>query len=145
MRLVIVSMSILMALAASIPAFARDTLHQLPIADVLENPEYAAQLEGVKFYFGDQAHPNVTREFGSDRTNKKTNAFNKSDEKACQWVMFSALLQLKQRANDLGANAVINIKSNYRNNLTSSETEYVCGAGAIMSGVALVGDFVTTE
>ncbi len=53
--------------------------------------------------------------------------------------------QLKQRANDLGANAVINIKSNYRNNLTSSETQYTCGAGAIMSGVALVGDFLITE
>lgn len=145
MRLVIVSILILMAATASTPAFARDTLHHLPIADVLENPEYAAQLEGVDFYFGDQPHPGVTREFGTDRTNKKTNAFNKSDAEACQWVMFSALLQLKQRANDLGANAVINIKSNYRNNLTSSETEYVCGAGAIMSGVALVGDFVTTE
>lgn len=145
MRSVMVSMSILMAVTASTPAFARDTLHHFPIADVLEDPENAAQLEGVDFYFGDQPHPDVTREFGSDRTNKKTNAFNKSDEEACQWVMLSALLQLKQRANELGANAVINIRSNYRNNLTSSETEYVCGAGAIMSGVALVGDFVITE
>lgn len=145
MRLTIVLTMILAIALSSAPAFARDTLHNLPIADVLENPEYAPQLEGVKFYFGDQAHPNVTREFGSDRTNKKTNAFNKSDVEACQWVMFSALLQLKQRADQLGANAVINIRSNYRNNLTSSETEYVCGAGAIMSGVALVGDFVNTE
>lgn len=145
MRLILVSSISLTVLVSATPVFARDTIHRLPIADVLENPEYAAQLEGVDFYFGDQPHPKVTRDFGSDRTNKKTNAFNKSDEEACQWVMLSALLQLKQRANDLGANAVINIKSNYRNNLTSSETEYTCGAGAIMSGVALVGDFVITE
>lgn len=136
---------ILVSLAFAQPVLARDTLHRLPIADVLENPEYASRLQGVSFYFGDQPHPPVSKNFGEDRTNKKTNAFNKSDVEACQWVMLSALVQLKQRADQLGANAVINIKSNYKNNLTSSETEYTCGAGALMAGVALVGDFVVIE
>ena len=52
------------------------------------------------------------------------------------------MLSLEQRAKELGANAVINIKSNYKKAEMSSETEYECHAGAIMAGVALKGDFV---
>lgn len=145
MRSIQALLLILSILVWSGAAVARDTHHQYPIADVFANPEFAAQLEGVDFYFGDQAHPPVAQSFGEDRTNKKTNAFNKSDEEACQWVMLSALLQLKQRANELGANAVINIRSNYKNNVISSETEYTCGAGGIMAGAALIGEFVVIE
>jgi uncharacterized protein YbjQ (UPF0145 family) len=59
--------------------------------------------------------------------------------------MMSALLQLYQRAQSLGVNAVINIKSNYKDNVVSNETEYVCGAGALVAGVALIGTFVEVE
>ena len=126
-------------------AFARNTLHHLPVADVLNDPEFAVRIEGVRFYFGSQLHPAVIQEFGEYRTNKKTNAFNKSDIEACNWVFKSALLALHGRAKSLGANAVINIRSNYKNNMVSSETEFTCGAGALMAGVALVGDFVNVE
>jgi len=40
---------------------------------------------------------------------------------------------------------VVNIKSNYKDNVVISDTEYVCGAGAIMAGVALIGTFVEVE
>lgn len=124
---------------------ARDTRHQFEIADVIGQPENASRLEGVSFFFGDQFHPKITRNHGEYRTNKKTNAFNKSDLKACQWAMMSALLQLHQRAKSLGANAVVNIKSNYKGDEKSSETQYTCGAGATMAGVALIGTVVEIE
>jgi uncharacterized protein YbjQ (UPF0145 family) len=139
MSLILSISAILLAADAS----ARDTIQQLPVADVLNDPEYARRLEGVSFYFGNQSHPEIVENFGEGRTNKKTNAFNKTDEEACRWVMLSALIQLKERAQSLGANAVVNIRSNYKNNETSSDTEYTCGAGAIMAGVALIGTFVT--
>lgn len=145
MRTLIAMSLLLVSLSWSATASARDTRHQFPINDVLNNPEYASELEGVKFYFGEQSHPAVVKSFGTDRTNKKTNAFNKSDEEACQWVMLSALKQLKSRADQLGANAVINIISNYKNDQKSSETEYTCGAGGLMAGVALIGEFVVIE
>jgi uncharacterized protein YbjQ (UPF0145 family) len=137
MSLILSISAILLAADAS----ARDTIQQLPVADVLNDPEYARRLEGVSFYFGNQSHPEIVENFGEGRTNKKTNAFNKTDEEACRWVMLSALI--KERAQSLGANAVVNIRSNYKNNETSSDTEYTCGAGAIMAGVALIGTFVT--
>jgi hypothetical protein len=145
MRLSTGLLLILICLPISTSVFARDTLLKLPVSDVLNDPSNASRLEGVKFYFGDEPHPEVTQSFGTDRTNKKTNAFGKSDVEACKWVMLSALVQLHQRAIELGANAVINIKSNYKNNETSSATEYVCGAGALMAGVAFIGEFVVTK
>jgi uncharacterized protein YbjQ (UPF0145 family) len=55
------------------------------------------------------------------------------------------MLQLQKRAHAVGANAVVNIVSNYGNVPMSSETEFECHDGAIMSGVALKGDFVKIE
>jgi uncharacterized protein YbjQ (UPF0145 family) len=57
-------------------------------------------------------------------------------------VFLSVLLKLQERARSLGANAVINIRSNYRNNEIVSEIEYQCGAGHIFAGVALKGRIV---
>jgi hypothetical protein len=126
-------------------AGAKEKIHQFSIADFMANPEHAEKLAGVRFYFGDQAHPEIVREFSDDRTNLKTNAFGKKDAVACDWVMLSAMLSLHNRAMQLGANAVINIRSNYKNNIVSSSTEYTCGAGAFVAGVALIGTFITIE
>jgi len=124
---------------------ARDTRHRYLVSEVTENPEYAARLQGVDFYFGAQPHPGIVEDFGEWPTNKKTNAFGKTDQFACQWAMLSALLSLHQRAVSLGANAVINIRSNYKNQEFVSETHFECGAGALMAGVAFKGTIVRTE
>jgi hypothetical protein len=143
-RTIVFVMTTLLMLTAS-QAIARDTIHKLSIADFMVIESNASRLAGVSYYFGDQAHPAVKTSLGEFQTNKKTNAFNKTDIEACEWVMLSAMLQLRQRAQDLGADAVINIRSNYKNNIESSQTEFTCGAGALVAGVALIGDFVITE
>jgi uncharacterized protein YbjQ (UPF0145 family) len=96
----------------------------------------------VKFYFGDQPPPQVLTNLGSDVSNRKTNAFGKSDEKACNWAFLSAMVALEKRAQQLDANAVINIVSYYNKKVMSSATEFECHAGAIIAGVALKGEFV---
>jgi len=126
----------------SAAASAKTEIHQYKVADVLSNPEYSSQLEGVQFFFGNQPHPAVVESFGEFRTNKKTNAFGKDDYTACEWVFMSAMLQLHKRAISVGANAVVNIRSNFKNRVVSSDTEFTCGAGFATAGVALIGDFV---
>ena len=126
-------------------ADAKEKILQFSIADFMANPAHAEKLAGVEFFFGEQTHPEIVREFGEDRTNRKTNAFGKKDAVACDWVMLSAMLALHNRALQLGANAVINIRNNYKHNLVSSATEYTCGSGAFTAGVALIGTFVTIE
>jgi uncharacterized protein YbjQ (UPF0145 family) len=131
------------ALTAVCNVHARDTKHMLPIEAAMAVADSKDKLEGnVKFYFGDQKHPKVLTKFGSDSTSKKTNAFGKSDETACNWAFLSAMVWMEKRAIQLGANAVVNIVSNYQHNINSSQTEFECHAGAVMAGVALKGDFV---
>jgi hypothetical protein len=99
--------------------------------------------DDVALYFAGQRHPAVVKTMGEFATNKKTNAFGKSDLQACQHVFLSAVIELQERARKEGGNAVIDIKSNYKNELRESATEYTCGAGAVVAGVALTGEVVT--
>ena len=136
---------ILVGTAAWVPgSYARDTLQSYSIEEVLSSADGKAKLgTNIKFAFGKTSLGKVKKNHGEFRTNKKTNAFGKSDERACKWVFLSAMISLRDRAVTEGGNAVINIRSNYKNNTTSSETTFQCGAGAIMAGVALIGDVVT--
>lgn len=127
-------------------ADARDTEGNYSIAEALAMEEAKQRLgDDIAFYFGEQKTPKVEKSYGEFKTNKKTNAFNKTDKEACQWVFLSAMLELKSRAVREGGNAVINIKSNYKNNLTSSNDTFRCGAGALMAGVALTGEVVKIQ
>ena len=53
------------------------------------------------------------------------------------------VLSLQEQSKKEGGNAVINIASYYKKNTVSSEKEYECHAGAVIAGVALIGDVVT--
>ncbi|KVM73385.1 MULTISPECIES: hypothetical protein [Burkholderia] len=137
-----IMLAALAALLGMSQAQARNTVATYSIEDALKGG--AEKVGGdVRLYFADQAHPAVLEQHGAFATNKKTNAFGKSDLEACQHVFLSAVIELQERARKEGGNAVINIKSNYKNDLRASATEFTCGAGAIMAGVALTGDVVT--
>ena len=125
---------------------ARDSVKPFPVEAAMNTADAKAKLDGnVRFAFGKSSLGAVARNHGEFRTNKKTNAFGKSDEKACNWAFLSAIVSLRDRALAEGGNAVINIRSNYKNNTTSSETTFDCGAGNVVAGVALIGDVVTLK
>ena len=122
---------------------ARDDHLRFPIADALATPDAQAKVDPkIKLYWGPQQFPTPVQQMGEFTSNKKTNAFNKSDKDACNWAFLSAVVSLQERATREGGNAVVNIHSVYRNEDVSSDSEYVCGAGKLMSGVALRGTVV---
>ncbi|WNO59547.1 excinuclease ABC subunit A [Rheinheimera sp. MMS21-TC3] len=123
-------------------AAARDNVLTMPLADIVGTDKAKQALLDVPFYFAGQNHPKVSNSWGDISTNKKTNGLGKSDDEACQWVLLSAIKALQEAAQKRGYDAVINIRSNYKNNEFSSATEYNCGAGRIMAGVALKGELV---
>lgn len=126
-------------------ADARDTRLHLDIAQALAAGKADGTLDGsVRFYFKGGKTPAATR-LGPGTTNKKTNAVGKSDEEACQWVFLSALKALQEAARSRGANAVIDIESNYKKQVFASATQYECAAGGIMAGVALKGVYATVK
>lgn len=133
--------------AALLPAIsqARDTAHFLDFQSVVNEATQAGRLDGsVKFYLNKTPagakiiNANVT-------TSQKTNAFNKSDEEACRWVLQSALVKLQNSAKAAGANAVVDLASNYKNKEYRDSSKYECHAGAIMAGVALKGKYASVK
>ncbi len=131
----------------SLTAQARDTTHYLPFDSVVAEATQAGRLDGsVKFYLaGKQPAGQVTVINPNITTSKKTNAFNKSDEAACSWALQSALIRLQQAAKAAGANAVVNIASNYKNIEYKNAERYECHAGALMAGVALKGQLASVK
>jgi uncharacterized protein YbjQ (UPF0145 family) len=136
----------LVSATASATAQANDRTVMLPLAAAMGANDAQAKLGNtVKFYFGDQQVAGTFKTLDSAKTSQKTNAFAKSDATACNWVFLSAMLQLQKHAQQVGADVVTNIRSNYNNEEKSSQTEFECHVGAIMAGVALKADFGTME
>jgi len=136
-------------LLAALPGVsqARDTALFLPFDKVVQQMLNEKKLDGsVKFYLaGAQPRGKVKVLSANAITNKKTNAFNKSDEAACEWALQSALLTLQDAAKKANANAVTDIASYYKRNERKDATTYECHAGAVIAGVALKGDLARVD
>ncbi|MCB1730511.1 MAG: excinuclease ABC subunit A [Halieaceae bacterium] len=125
---------------------ARDDKMMYSIESAMSTAAAKQKLDrGFTYKFGDQPHGKIVSNHGEFMSNKKTNAFGKSDKEACEWVFLSAMLSFQDRIAKEGGNAVVNIRSYYKKNEISSSTEFECGAGAIMAGVTFLGDVVTLE
>lgn len=146
MRRLSLALATVATLAIAPTADARDTRQQFDIATAIAAGKADGTLDGsVQFHFKGARAPAVTSRLGPARTNKKTNAFGKSDATACQWVFLGALKALQEAAKERGANAVVDIESNYKNQVFTSATQYQCGAGGLMAGVALKGVYAKVK
>ncbi|MDA1075507.1 MAG: hypothetical protein O3A63_12210 [Proteobacteria bacterium] len=124
-------------------AHARDDRVMLSIADAL-NSQIAQEKLGddVKLFFGDQPHPPATANLGNFESNQKTNGFARDKVVACQRAFTSAMISFQNRARSMGAGAVVNITSFYKQEHVSSPAEFMCGQGNTMVGVTFKGDVV---
>ncbi len=144
-NLVALCISAIIALGA-VNVEARDDHGMWSISEALNTGDAKQKLnKNIHFYFGSQSHPKIIKNFGEYMSNKKTNAFNKTDEWACQWNFLSAMLSFQDRALQMGGNAIVNIRSYYKKNEISSQTEFQCGSGVFVSGVTFLGDVVKLE
>jgi hypothetical protein len=138
-NLIVVS---LLAASCAMPAMARDSVHKITLQSVLDLPEAKEKLDGsVKFYLAGAETPRIEKRFGDDVGNEKTNSVGKSADRACQWAALSALIAFQNHARQQGANAVVDMVSYYKKEVSSSPTEIECHDGAIVSGVALKGTY----
>lgn len=130
------------ALTLAGPALARDTVLQIPLADVLEMPEAKDKLDGsVKFFLAGAPTPEVLKRLGTDTSNQKTNGVGKSDEFGCKWAILSALIQFQRSAKRQDANAVVDLASYYKKNEVKNPATIECHAGAVVIGAALKGTY----
>ncbi|PIQ38353.1 MAG: excinuclease ATPase subunit [Lysobacterales bacterium CG17_big_fil_post_rev_8_21_14_2_50_64_11] len=135
-------LAVFLMLFAMNPLDARNNTLYLPISDVVDGSYAHNQLDGsVRFYFADQPSPRVLDTMDEDFSNRKTNAFGKTDVEACKWAMLSALVALQESAKARGANAVIGVASYYKKKVYADRAKYECHAGALLAGVALKGTY----
>ena len=127
---------------AALPAAARDTFHDLSAEDAARSTLGEEKLLDVPFYLKGQKHPKVAQDLGVFTSNRRTNAFNKSDEKACEIAFLSAVIALQQRAKKEGGDAVVDIRSITKHNDLDSPTLYRCVAGNVVANVVLEGRVV---
>jgi hypothetical protein len=130
-----------LALAAAMPACARNSAVNVTLESVLSMPEAQSRLDGsVKFYLAGAKTPK-NKKLGEDVANAKTNAFNKSPEEACRWNVLTALIKFQEHAKRQGANAVVELVSYNDRIPVSSATELQCRDGALVGGVTLKGSY----
>lgn len=139
----IISIVLLAFLALAPQAEARNTRHELPLQDLLNSPmAREAGIDGsVRFYLRGASHPPIQSRMGEDIGNRKTNAANKSDVEACNWVALSVLKAFQEKAKAMGANAVVDMVSYYKRREFSSPSNYECFAGTILAAVTLKGTY----
>ena len=124
------------------PAAARNTFHDLDIKQAMESEIGKEKLLDVPVYFAGQSHAKVASDMGVFTANRRTNAFNKSDEKACRIAFLSAVIALQSRARTLGGDAVVDVKSITKHRDLESATQYRCVAGNVVANVVLTGRVV---
>lgn len=139
--------ALVVALVLGVPtgAAARNTFHDLNIAEALASELGKAKLLPVRVYFAEQSHGKVTSDLGVFESNRLTNAFGKADEQACRIAFLSAVIALQRRAEKEGGNAVVGIKSVTRDRVLVSDTQYRCVAGNVVANVALSGRVVRID
>jgi len=128
--------------SAALPAEARETFHDLSVESATESALGREKLLDVPFYMKGQKHSKVAQDFGVFTSNRRTNAFNKSDEKACEIAFLSSVIALQKRARQQGGDAVVEVRSITKHNDLESPTQYRCVAGAMIANVALEGRVV---
>lgn len=126
-------------------AQARNTEHLYPVNPAVESALGKERLLAVPFYFKGQKHASVKKTHGEWSTNKTSRGAFRSDEISCEVALLSALIQLQQRAQAQGGDAIVDIVSITRGKETTSATDYRCVAGSFVVHVGLKGTVVNLK
>jgi len=131
------------ALLVAPAAQARDERMLFDVQAALSSPEGRDRFDDtVQFFWADQPYPAPQQSFGIHTAERKTFAPTRTDEGACRRAFIATLAALRDAAKAAGANAVVDIKSLYKNREFRSDTQFECRAGYVVSGVSLEGRLV---
>ena len=138
-----VAFAALLACLLPATAAARDEQRLYDIASVLASPEGRDRFdETITFHWADAEAPVIERSFTIHTSERKTFLPTRTEREACDQSFVEALAALRDAARAAGANAVVEIKSLYKNREFRSSTEYECRLGYFAAGVTLEGTLV---
>jgi uncharacterized protein YbjQ (UPF0145 family) len=146
-NLSILVLAVVPVLLMATPAAAQrhqDAINVFPVGAVRDDPEFTGQTSDIRFYFAGERHPGIVRRVQNNATtSQRARKSGRAADWACNRALMNALIRLGDAARNSGANAVINIRSNWDNRPYANGSEYECAIGRMMAGVALKGDIVT--
>ncbi|WP_394789534.1 excinuclease ATPase subunit [Rhodoferax sp.] len=134
--------SLLLAIGAMwvAPASARNVAYQISLAELLKTPEAQAKLDSsVKFYLSGQTPPAVEQSFGEDHSHRSGIGSVKEEVElaTCRAETLSVLAAFQAKAKKLGANAIVDIYSFYKNEVSKNPATIECHAGTFRIHVVL--------
>jgi uncharacterized protein YbjQ (UPF0145 family) len=137
MKMRLPSLAILLLVSTPGISRATDKVVHLAFNNAVVAATQSGKLDGsVKFYLADIKPAGQATVLKTVTVEKKTNAFGKQDQVSCDWALQSALISLQGDAKEVGADAVVDIVSDYDNEYRDNE-KYECHVGFLMSGVVL--------
>ena len=126
-----------------VAAHAKDEQRLFDIAFVMGSPEARERFDDtIRFYWSGQAAPAPLQTFKIHTSERKTFLPTRTEREACDQSFVEALAALRDAARAVGANAVVEIKSLYKNREFRSPAEYECRLGYFAAGVTLEGTLV---
>jgi uncharacterized protein YbjQ (UPF0145 family) len=137
-------------LAAPGLGFATGKIVHFPVQNAIDAATNAGKLDGtVKFYFaGNAPDGQVTvmnnKVMDNEEINRDTHALGKNDQTTCDEALQSLLISLQDQAKKAGANAVVDIVSNYSHEYRDSQN-YECHVGLSTFGVMLKGKLAKVQ
>lgn len=127
-------------------AHARDKVQLEPLEEAVRMGLEQGKLDGsVKFYLSGAPTPElVAPHLGEEHVNRRTTSGGKTPVFACHWAALSGLITLQENAKKLGANAVVDLHSFYKEKTFKDPVNFECYAGGFLTGVTLKGTYART-
>ena len=138
--------ALLLACALPPAAQARDEQRLFDIALVMTSADGRDRFDDtVQFHWAGQDELTVAQAFSIHTSERKTFAPTRTPQEACDQSFIEALAALRDAAKKAGANAVVNIKSLYKNREFRSATQYECRLSYFAASVTLEGKLVKLQ
>ena len=134
--------TLLLFLALAAPAAARNTEHFFSAKEAAGSEKGQQYLLDVPFYLKGESRPGIAKSISEMTSERTASGAFRGDEASCHSAFLAALKTLQQRAQESGADAVVDIVSVTRGQTTESASDYRCIAGAVVVHVGLKGKLV---
>lgn len=138
-----VALAALLACALPQAADARDEQRLLDIAPALASPAGRDRFDDtIAFHWSGAEPPAIERSFAIHTSERKTFLPTRTEQEACEQSFIEALAALRDAARKAGADAVVSIKSLYKNREFRSPVQYECRLSYFSASVTLEGRVV---
>jgi|GEM_PF-2925258 len=138
---VVPALALVSALLVSGGVLAKNVAGIYPLQPVLFELSKTAGEGAVPLYFGKQPTPDIAERLKVE-TVTLSGTHRDHQQEVCEKIAVRLLTDLRQRARELGADAVVNIRSTYNGGGLSSETDFECRLGNVKVAIELSGELV---